>query len=52
MSQILKVNNMNSFDIFLYSIGKFSVHAQEFLTPKVNWIIPFAIGMIVYRFIA
>lgn len=36
---------------FVYNIGKLSVTIQEFFTPKVNWVVPFVVGMVVYHFI-
>ena len=30
-----------------YNLGALSVEVEDFIKPKVNWIIPFAIGMAV-----
>lgn len=42
---------MNRFYNFMYKIGYAMAYVTDFITPKMNWVIPFAAGMIVYHFL-
>ena len=38
---------MNKLEKFAYNLGVLSVIVGDFVKPKANWIIPFAIGIVV-----
>lgn len=42
---------MRTLETFAYRLGVWSVGAQEMLTPKKNWVIPFVLGVAICWFV-